>query len=133
MKELTEEVMDEVGDTMAVSIRLSLQELGDQYSLTNNEIRDCIEMHSSLPDLWDLAQGAWEDCSGTSRFVEEGAQQDLIQGIKSLTDKPVVGVGRFTSPDLMVKQIKSGNLDFIGAARPSIADPFLLIKLEMEK
>ena len=129
MKELTEEVMDEVGDTMAVSIRLSLQELGDQYSLTNNEIRDCIEMHSSLPDLWDLAQGAWEDCSGTSRFVEEGAQQDLIQGIKLLTDKPVVGVGRFTSPDLMVKQIKSGNLDFIGAARPSIADPFLPNKI----
>ena len=129
MKELTEEVMDEVGDTMAVSIRLSLQELGDQYSLTNNEIRDCIEMHSTLPDLWDLAQGAWEDCSGTSRFVEEGAQQDLIQGIKSLTDKPVVGVGRFTSPDLMVKQIKSGNLDFIGAARPSIADPFLPNKI----
>ena len=129
MKELTEEVMDEVGDKMAVSIRLSLQELGDQYSLTNNEIRDCIEMHSSLPDLWDLAQGAWEDCSGTSMFVEEGAQQDLIQGIKSLTDKPVVGVGRFTSPDLMVKQIKSGNLDFIGAARPSIADPFLPNKI----
>ncbi|MFL2813131.1 MAG: NAD(P)-binding protein [Candidatus Puniceispirillales bacterium] len=129
MKELTEEVMDEVGDTMAVSIRLSLQELGDKYSLTNNEIRDCIEMHSSLPDLWDLAQGAWEDCSGTSRFVEEGAQQDLIQGIKSLTNKPVVGVGRFTSPDLMVKQIKSGNLDFIGAARPSIADPFLPNKI----
>ena len=129
MKELTEEVKDEVGDTMAVSIRLSLQELGDKYSLTNNEIRDCIEMHSTLPDVWDLAHGAWEDCSGTSRFVEEGAQENLISGIKSLTKKPIVGVGRFTSPDLMVKQIKSGNLDFIGAARPSIADPFLPNKI----
>ena len=129
MKELTEEVKDEVGDTMAVSIRLSLQELGDKYSLTNNEIRDCIEMHSTLPDIWDLAHGAWEDCSGTSRFVEEGAQENLISGIKSLTKKPIVGVGRFTSPDLMVKQIKSGNLDFIGAARPSIADPFLPNKI----
>ena len=129
MKELTEEVKDEVGDTMAVSIRLSLQELGDKYSLTNNEIRDCIEMHSTLPDIWDLAHGAWEDCSGTSRFVEEGAQENLISGIKSLTKKPIVGVGRFTSPDLMVKQIISGNLDFIGAARPSIADPFLPNKI----
>ena len=129
MKELTEEVKDEVGDTMAVSIRLSLQELGDKYCLTNNEIRDCIEMHSTLPDIWDLAHGAWEDCSGTSRFVEEGAQENLISGIKSLTKKPIVGVGRFTSPDLMVKQIKSGNLDFIGAARPSIADPFLPNKI----
>jgi len=41
----------------------------------------------------------------------------------------VVGVGRFTSPDLMVRQVKDGILDFIGAARPSIADPFLPEKI----
>ena len=39
--------------------------------------------------------------------------------LKALTTKPVVGVGRFTSPDMMVHQIKSGVLDLIGAARPS--------------
>ena len=47
-----------------------------------------------------------------------------------LTRKPVVGVGRFTSPDVMVRQINSGVLDFIGCARPSIADPFLPKKIE---
>ena len=41
----------------------------------------------------------------------------------------MVGVGRFTSPDLMVRQIKDGILDLIGAARPSIADPFLPEKI----
>ena len=87
-------------------------------------------MHRDLPDLWDLAHGSWEDCSGTSRFKEEAAQQDLVSGIKTLTDKPIVGVGRFTSPDAMVKQITSGTLDFIGAARPSIADPFLPNKIK---
>ena len=50
--------------------------------------------------------------------------------MKQLTTKPVVGVGRFTSPDTMVSQIKRGVLDFIGAARPSIADPFLPKKIE---
>ena len=54
----------------------------------------------------------------------------MIRGIKQLTSKPVVGVGRFTSPDLMVRQIKQGILDFIGAARPSIADPFLPNKID---
>jgi len=88
-----------------------------------------IAMHGSLPDLWDLAHGSWEDCSGPSRFKEEGAQQELVAGIRSLTDKPVVGVGRFTSPDLMVKQLNSGILDLIGCARPSIADPFLPNKI----
>ena len=87
-------------------------------------------MNEDLPDLWDLAHGAWEDCSGPSRFVEEAAQQELVKGIKALTDKPVVGVGRFTSVDVMVKQITSGTLDFIGSARPSIADPFLPKKIE---
>ena len=47
-----------------------------------------------------------------------------------MTSKPVVGVGRFTSPDAMVSQIKRGILDLIGGARPSIADPFLPRKLQ---
>jgi dimethylamine/trimethylamine dehydrogenase len=42
----------------------------------------------------------------------------------------VVGVGRYTSPDRMVSLVKKGVLDFIGAARPSIADPFLPKKIE---
>ena len=130
MLELISEVKEEVGDTCGVTVRLSLDELAGEHGFSNSELRDVIEMHSELPDLWDLAHGAWENCSGASRFKEEGAQETLISGIKLLTPKPVVGVGRFTSPDMMVKQIKSGVLDFIGAARPSIADPFLPKKIE---
>jgi dimethylamine/trimethylamine dehydrogenase len=66
----------------------------------------------------------------TSRFGHEAEQEPYARGLKQLTTKPVVGVGRFTSPDTMVHQIKSGVLDFIGAARPSIADPFLPKKIE---
>jgi dimethylamine/trimethylamine dehydrogenase len=50
--------------------------------------------------------------------------------VKSITSKPVVTVGRFTSPDTMVSQVRRGITDFIGAARPSIADPFLPRKIE---
>jgi hypothetical protein len=89
-----------------------------------------LTMNRDLPDLWDLAQGTWEDCSGTSRFKEESAQEALVSGIRDLTSKPVVGVGRFTSPDTMVRMIKSGTLDFIGCARPSISDPFLPNKIK---
>ena len=126
-RELIEEGKDAVGDTMAIGVRLSLHEMG---GLENAEVRDLIEMHSDLPDLWDLGHGTWEDCSGPSRFVEEGAQEPLVGGIKALTDKPVVGVGRFTSPDAMVSQVRRGVLDFIGAARPSIADPFIPRKID---
>jgi dimethylamine/trimethylamine dehydrogenase len=130
MCELIEEGRDAIGDTCGLTLRLSLDEMIGELGFANSEVRDMIEMHADLPDLWDLAHGAWEDCSGPSRFKEEAAQESLVAGIRKLTSRPVVGVGRFTSPDVMVKMIKSGTLDFIGCARPSIADPFLPKKVE---
>ena len=130
LKELLSDARDEVGDTCAIAVRLSLDEMAGEQGFSNAQLRDMVAMHAELPDLWDFAHGTWEACSGTSRFKPEGAQEDLIRGIKALTPKSVVGVGRFTSADMMVRQIKQGILDFIGAARPSIADPFLPRKID---
>ena len=130
VREVVEDAHNTIGDKMAITLRLSLEELTGDLGFANSELRYFVEMHADLPDLWDFAHGAWEDCSVPSRFKEEAAQQDLVAGIKALTSKPVVGVGRFTSPDVMVSQIKKGLLDFIGCARPSIADPFLPLKIE---
>ena len=129
-QEVITDIREAVGDTMAITLRVSLDETIGKLGFSNAEVRDYIEMNKDLPDLWDLARGSWEDCSGPSRFKEEAAQEELVRGIRELTDKPIVGVGRFTSPDVMVKQIRSGVLDFIGCARPSIADPFLPKKIE---
>ncbi|HRX35571.1 MAG TPA: FAD-dependent oxidoreductase [Aestuariivirga sp.] len=130
LKELISDARDEVGDTCAIAVRLSLDEMAGEQGFSNAQLRDMVAMHAELPDLWDFAHGTWEACSGTSRFKPEGAQEDLIRGIKDLTPKPVVGVGRFTSADMMVRQVKQGIMDFIGAARPSIADPFLPKKID---
>ena len=103
--------------------------LGDE-GITRAEIEDVIGMLGEHPDLWDFVLGSWEDDSVTSRFGPEAEQEPYVRGLKQLTTKPVVGVGRFTSPDMMVHQVKTGVLDLIGAARPSIADPFLPRKIE---
>ncbi len=130
VNEVVADVRDAVGDTMAITLRVSLDETIGNLGFSNSELRDFIEMNRDLPDLWDLAHGTWEDCSGPSRFKEEAAQETLVRGIRELTDRPVVGVGRFTSPDVMARMIRTGTLDFIGCARPSIADPFLPRKIE---
>lgn len=129
-REVIADIKDAVGDSMGITLRVSLDETIGDLGFSNAEVREFVEMNRNLPDLWDLAQGTWEDCSGPSRFTEEAAQQALVRGIHELTDKPIVGVGRFTSPDVMAKMIRSGTLDFIGCARPSIADPFLPRKIE---
>ncbi len=130
LKELIEETKDAIGDTCAVPCRISVDELVGEDGLHAAEARDMIGHLAELPDLWDLALSGWDNDSQTSRFAEEGYQLPFVKGIKQLTSKPVVGVGRFTSPDTMVKLIRDGVLDLIGAARPSIADPYLPKKIE---
>ena len=131
LKELIEDTAAAVGDRCAVAVRFCVDELGDAEGITcDGDGRDAFEMLAELPDLWDLSVGRWPGDSATSRFREEGFQEPYVAFAKALTSKPVVGVGRFTSPDTMVSQIRRGVLDMIGAARPSIADPFLPKKIE---
>ena len=130
-RECIEVVKDEVGDTCAVAVRMAVDELLGPSGITAAEDgRAILSLLAELPDLWDVNVSAWENDSMTSRFAPEGYQEEYISFVKSVTSKPVVGVGRFTSPDAMVSQIKRGVLDMIGAARPSIADPFLPNKIE---
>jgi dimethylamine/trimethylamine dehydrogenase len=126
LRELIEDTKEAVGDRCAVAVRLAVDELiGPDGITADSEGREIIEMLAELPDLWDVNVSDWYNDSVTSRFGEEGRQEQYIAFVKQVTSKPVVGVGWFTSPDTMVSQIKRGVLDMIGAARPSIADPFL--------
>ena len=127
---MIEDTKDAVGDTCAVPVRIAMNEFQGAAGLEPAEVEDAIAMMAELPDLWDLSLSSWSKDSQTSRFSEEGFQEPYISGVKKLTTKPVVGVGRYTSPDAMVRVIKQGIMDMIGAARPSIADPYLPKKIE---
>jgi dimethylamine/trimethylamine dehydrogenase len=130
-RELIEDTKDAVGDSCGVAVRFAVDELIGPAGITaEGEGREVVEMLAELPDLWDVNVSDWSNDSTTSRFEQEASQEKYTAFVKQITSKPVVGVGRFTSPDTMVSQIKRGVLDFIGAARPSIADPFLPKKIE---
>lgn len=130
LREILEDTREMCDGKAAVACRISVDELLGDEGITRAEIEDVIGMLGEHPDLWDFVLGSWEDDSVTSRFGPEAEQEPYVRGLKALTTKPVVGVGRFTSPDMMVHQVKTGVLDLIGAARPSIADPFLPRKIE---
>ena len=129
LREVIEDTKDAVGDTCAVPVRIAMHEFQGAAGLEPAEVEDAIAMMAELPDLWDLSLSDWSKDSQTSRFSEEGFQEPYIKGVKKLTSKPVVGVGRYTSPDAMVRVIRQGIMDMIGAARPSIADPYLPNKI----
>jgi len=131
LRELIEDTREAVGDACAVAVRLAVEELLGPAGITaEGEGREVVELLAELPDLWDVNVSNWSNDSLSSRFAGEGAQTPYVEFVKRVTTKPVVGVGRFTSPDAMVAQVRKGVLDFIGAARPSIADPFLPRKID---
>jgi len=131
LKEVLEDTLEMANGNAAVALRFSIAEPDKPFGMSQDgEGRDVIEALAEHPDLWDVNLSGWPKDSQTSRFADEGFQLEYTNFVKSITSKPVVGVGRFTSPDLMVSLIKNRQLDLIGGARPSIADPFLPSKIK---
>ena len=131
LREMIADTKEAVGERCAVAVRFAVDDDGsDERDPRSEERREMFAALAELPDLWDLniQDYSWE--MGNARFVPEGALEDRVAFAKSVTSKPVVAVGRFTSPDAMAAQLRRGVLDLIGAARPSIADPFLPKKIE---
>lgn len=130
VREMLDVTRDAVGKDCGVVLRVSLEELrGRPGTHGQSEAHELVALLSGYTDLFDVKMDSSPtDCSA-SRFTGEGSHEPVIDFVKKMTDKPVVGVGRFTSPDAMVSQIRRGVLDFIGGARPSIADPFLPAKI----
>jgi len=129
--ETLEAVRDAVGNDCAVVTRIAVDALGPA-GIHLDEAMAFVNLADDLVDLWDVNVGSialWSKDSGTSRYFEEGYQLEWTGEIRAATSKPIVGVGRLTSPDRMASIVRSGVWDLIGAARPSIADPFLPQKI----
>jgi dimethylamine/trimethylamine dehydrogenase len=129
VRELLEETREAVGETCGVALRLATSSGGPDGKPEVEEKREVVSLLADLPDLWDCSVHDYSYEMGSSRFTKEAALESYVSWVKQVTRKPVVGVGRFTSPDTMLRQVKEGVLDLVGAARPSIADPFLPRKI----
>jgi dimethylamine/trimethylamine dehydrogenase len=133
-RETIEQVKEAVGDTCAICVRMStdmfMGEPGTQLE------RDCVpfvEMCDDIVDVWDINVSGiaeWGEDATPSRFYPSGRMLPWQKRIKEVAKKPVLGVGRFVDPNMMVEAIESGCLDIIATCRPSISDPFLPKKID---
>ncbi|MGF7160861.1 dimethylamine/trimethylamine dehydrogenase [Rhodoligotrophos appendicifer] len=136
--EALERLKKVAGDDCAVATRISIDDLAGPWGLElHDEGLAFVDYITKLGlvDMWDIIIGGsgedmWGEDSGPSRFYKSNHQAPWNAEVKRIARVPVVGVGRFTEPDEMVRVIRSGQLDIIGAARPSIADPWLPRKID---
>ncbi|WP_420549706.1 FAD-dependent oxidoreductase [Curvivirga sp.] len=130
VREILKEVKDTVGHRCAVATRFSVDSgLSAKGTEPEDEAREMVSILADIPDLWDVVIDDYSIEMGPSRFIGEAPMEPFVSYVKKVTQKPVVGVGRFTTPDTMARMVKKGILDLIGAARPSIADPFIPNKI----
>jgi dimethylamine/trimethylamine dehydrogenase len=135
--ELLHALKRNLGDRCAITTRFEMDTLHGPEGVESHE--DGVRMlelfrREGAVDLVALKIGdyaEWGEDAGASRYRKSGWMTPFIKQGKSILGAgiPVVGNGRLTSPDDMVALIRGGVLDIIGAARPSIADPFLPSKI----
>ena len=108
-KESLEKVREAVGDDCAIASRFAVDTLYGPSAIEIGEdgVR-FVEYVDDLVDLWDLTVGdiaEWGQNAGPSRFFEENHEKPYTGQVKAgdHTNKPVVGVGRITNPDTMVR------------------------------
>jgi dimethylamine/trimethylamine dehydrogenase len=133
-RETIEQVKEAVGDDTAIAVRISTDMfMGDAGTQLERDALPFVALVDHMVDVWDVNVSGiseWGEDATPSRFYETGRQLPWQAAVKQVSTKPVLGVGRFTSPDVMVDAIRSGKLDIIATCRPSIADPFLPKKIE---
>ncbi|HTA04950.1 MAG TPA: NAD(P)-binding protein, partial [Solirubrobacteraceae bacterium] len=136
--ETIELVREAVGDDCAITARLCIDTLNDSPLgiRAGEEAYRFIQLADHLVDFWDLQVGGWSPADWPekpvvpSRVAGEFNYREYFEAVSPATNKPIAAVGRFTNPDTMAEAVRSGAIDVIAAARPSIADPFIPKKIE---
>ena len=128
--EMIERFRAAIGDRCLIAVRIAAENFAP-HAVSADETLQFIQMADEFVDLWDVNVGhAWARDSAAWRVASEGYQVEWSGKVRSVTSKPIVGVSRLTTPDAMAEILRSGVWDFIGGARPGIADPFLPRKIE---
>lgn len=137
MREVLQDIKSAVPEC-AVGLRFSIDTLEEPYGYGDKGIRaggegiQVIEALDPFTDFWDINIGSinWGEDAASSRFKDTNYEADYTRIAKTVASKPVVNVGRLTDPNVMAAAIVSGQCDFIGGARPAIADPFIPRKID---
>lgn len=130
--EVIRAVRGEVGDRIAVIIRVAGEEYGDEGALTTAEATQAAKMFEAAgADAIHVT--AW----GRNPFADFlkgplpnqiGAYRGYARQVKAAVGIPVISVGRVL-PEVGEDMIASGDADFVAMGRQLLADPELVNKL----
>ncbi|MFH1651182.1 MAG: FAD-dependent oxidoreductase [Chloroflexota bacterium] len=123
--ELLKRIKKEVGEEYPVGIRLN----GDEFWPGGITLDDSPIMAKMMEEAGaayiELGAGTFESKRGTVDTMgdEEGWKLYLAEAVRKNVTIPVISGGSIKSPLVAEKALAEGKADFIGLARPLLADP----------
>ncbi len=127
--EVVEAVREAVGPDFPIIVRVA----GNDFvpgSHTNTESRAFCQALEKIGVNALNVTGGWHETQvpQLTMNVPPGAYAYLAHGIKKAVSIPVFACNRINTPELAEEILQEGKADFIGMARPLLADPELLKK-----
>jgi 2,4-dienoyl-CoA reductase-like NADH-dependent reductase (Old Yellow Enzyme family)/thioredoxin reductase len=131
--EVVRAIRREVGDRLAILVRVAGEEFGDEDALTTAETVQAARLFEAAGadaiHVTAWARNPFRDFTQGPLPDRVGAYVDYARQVKAAVDIPVIAVGRIL-PEVGEDLLSSGGADFIAMGRQLLADPDLVNKLK---
>ena len=123
--EMLKAIKTQAGDDFPVTVRISaLDYLDNSINLAEScQVAKILE--ASGADVISVSAGCHETqhLSNDTMRMEEDFKRPLFKAIKKAVKIPIIVAGGYRNPDVSEKIVSDGIADFLGIARPLLADP----------
>jgi len=130
--EVAENVRKKVGPDFPVGVRLSGTEYIDNGVMIEDTIAFAKELENSGINVFHMSGGNHHTmhCQVVPSNQPLAFNVWAAEAVKKEVTVPVIASGSITSPELADSILKEGKADFVGLARPLLADPYFAKKAE---
>lgn len=131
VKEVLEEIRSEVGDRLAIILELRMEEIWEK-GISLEESLKMLEILAPYIDAVEPSIGKFGELLDRAAPYYEpyGEIIKVAKEIRSINkDIPIVAAGKMGNPRLANDVVEKGIVDYIGLARPLLADPEWITKM----
>ena len=135
VKEVLEEIRSVVGDRLAIILELRMEEVWKE-GINLDESLKMFEILAPYIDALEPSIGKYgELLDGVGPYFEPyGEIVKVAREIRSINkDMPIIASGKMGNPQLANDAVSKGIIDFVGLARPLLADPEWITKMATER
>lgn len=125
VKETVEAIKAVVGDSIPVTLRISVDHKCEGYRTLEEGLEYCRMAEAAGFDGLHIDAGRYEVMPWVfpPAYLGPCCMLDLAAEVKKVVNIPVIAVGNFGTPEEVEEAIASGKCDFVAMARTLLADP----------